>query len=151
MVTHTKIDEVERLSPTPEAQPGSSHSRPRPTEGAGARARASRSGTALCVRTRTDRGSALCVDLTRSPHRLAMSGICAFWPAGVDMNGTLRIAAVDVAFWRRVSLQGPPGKDRGASQRRLSIAFHPPNYITNLLCCDRKTCSTISPRLATLR
>jgi hypothetical protein len=46
MVIQTKIDEVERLSAAPEAQPRSSHSRPRPTEGAGARARASRSGTA---------------------------------------------------------------------------------------------------------
>jgi hypothetical protein len=39
-------------------------------------------------RTRTDREGRLRVELTRSPHRVAMSAICAFRPAGVDVLRT---------------------------------------------------------------
>ena len=40
------------------------------------------------ARSRADLEGPLGVDLTRSPHRLAMTGICAFRSAGVDVKRT---------------------------------------------------------------
>src|SRR5580704_7791600 len=37
-----------------------------------------------------------------------MTGICAFRPAGVDVNRTLRIARLDVAVGREARLRGAP-------------------------------------------
>ncbi len=69
------------------------------------------SANAQCIRDRAGvsvlrRSSSLYertrrVDLTRSPRRRGTTAICAELTAGVDVKGSFRVAAVEVAVWRR--------------------------------------------------